>query len=199
MNTSIRRLLLLGLAAAMLSALGVLAGADDEEKVTKAKLNKPAPDFTLTDSTGQKRTLSDYKDKIIVLEWFNTECTFVRRQYSSKSMQKTLEAVKKLSKDVVWLAVNSTHNTTPLINNFWIRQYKLKHPILLDKDGKVGRMYDARTTPHMFVIDAEGVLRYHGAVDDDALGAKVPEDVTNYVLNAVRQIVNEETVDPSYI
>ena len=199
MNTTIRRLPLIVLATVVFCVCGLLAGADDGEKPARAKLNKPAPDFTLTDSTGRERTLSDYKGRIIVLEWFDTECAYVRRHYASKSMQDAQEAVKKLSRNVMWLSVNSTYNTTDQINNFWIRQYKLQHPILLDSDGEVGRLYDARTTPHMFVIDSEGVLRYQGAIDDNPLGGKNTKDVTNYVVNAVRQIVNERTVAPDQV
>jgi peroxiredoxin len=199
MNTTIRRLLMIVIATVAFCAGCLLAGADEGEKPEKARLDKPAPDFTLTDSTGKEWTLSDYRGRIVVLEWFDAECAYVRRHYASKSMQDAQEAVRELNRDVIWLAVNSTCNTTERINNFWIRQYKLKHPILLDTEGNVGRLYDARTTPHMFVIDSEGVLRYQGAIDDNPLGGKNPEDVTNYVVNAVRQLGNGEKVDPEQI
>jgi len=199
MNAAIRRLPRIALATIVLCTSGLLAGADGENKPARAKLDKPAPDFTLNDSTGKERSLSDYKGRIVVLEWFDTECAYVRRHYTSKSMQDAQEAARKLDRNVAWLAVNSTHNTTTRINNHWIRRFKLTHPVLLDTDGEVGRLYDARTTPHMFVIDAEGVLRYHGAIDDNPLGDKNRGSVTNYVVNAVRQLVNEEEVDPDQV
>lgn len=192
----------------MLCAAGALTAAGDDgdgreeprqKRPLKAKLNELAPDFTLKDTKDQEHTLSDLEGKIVVLEWFNTECGFVRRHYGSKSMQKTYEEVKKLDKTVVWLAINSTYNTTTQVNNYWIRQYKLKYPILLDTDGKVGKAFDARTTPHMFVIDAEGILRYHGAIDDNPLGGKPAKDVTNYVVQAVTQITEEQTVEPDHV
>ncbi|MHC4804478.1 MAG: redoxin domain-containing protein, partial [Planctomycetota bacterium] len=80
----------------------------------------------------------------------------------------------------------------------WIRRYELEYPILLDFDGDVGRLYDARKTPHMYVIDKEGILRYHGAIDDNKFLSKPEDQMTNYVVNAVRQIVEGETVTPEY-
>ncbi len=113
-------------------------------------------------------------------------------------MPTTYDRVKALDKGVVWLAINTTYGTTADENGLWIKRYDLKYPILLDVDGEVGRLYDARRTPHMFVIDTEGVLRYHGAINDNPLSSKSPDDATNYVVNAVQQIANGETVTPDH-
>jgi alkyl hydroperoxide reductase subunit AhpC len=85
------------------------------------------------------------------------------------------------------------------MHEHWIKRHKIKHPILLDPKGDVGRLYDARRTPHMFIIDKKGVLRYHGAIDDNRLGAKKGDDIKSYVLQAVQQILNDEVVEPNYV
>lgn len=181
---------LLGLIGA---ALGMTAGTLDEGKV---KLGEKAPNFTLTDTNGQERSLSDYKGRIVVIEWINPECPDVRHCYQSKAMQGAYKKVKQLDKGVAWLAINSTQGTTAQANNMWISKYDLKYLLLLDERGKVGRLYDARRTPHMFVIDKEGVIRYMGAIDDNRLLYKRPEEITNHVVNAVKQLVEGETVTP---
>ena len=169
----------------------------DEQKV--AKLGEPAPNFTLTDTTGRTRTLSEYAGRIVVLEWFNTQCPIVQKCYRSKSIQTANEKVRELDKSIVWLAVNSTSSTNAGQNTMWIKKFDLGYPILLDVDGTVGHQFDARRTPHMFVIDKKGILRYNGAIDNNAFGDKKLDEATNYVVNAVRQIVEGETVAPDYI
>jgi peroxiredoxin len=151
------------------------------------------------DAVGVKRSLSDYKGKLVVLEWINPQCPFVQGCYKTKAMQRAYEKVKALDKGVAWLAINTTWSTSQEENQLWIRRYELKYPILLDFDGDVGRLYDARKTPHMFVIDKEGILRYHGAIDDNKFLSKSQDKATNYVVNAVRQIVDGETVTPNYV
>ena len=182
-------------AAALVASTGVVAG----EEPTVAKLGEPVGDFTLVDAAGVKRSLSDYKGKLVILEWFNPQCPFVQGCYKTKAMQKAHEKVKALDKGVAWLAINTTWSTSQAENQLWIRRYELEYPILLDFDGDVGRLYDARKTPHMYVIDKEGILRYHGAIDDNKFLSKPQDKVTNYVVNAVRQIVDGETVTPDYV
>jgi peroxiredoxin len=187
--------------AACIAATGaaLTTSATGGEGKETARLNQPAPDFTLIDSKGQQRSLSDYQGRIVVLEWINPDCPYVANCYKSKAMQKAYARVKALSKDAVWLAVNTTNYTGPDQNNLWIDKYGLKYPILLDTEGTVGRMYDARRTPHMFVIDAEGVLRYHGAIDNDPFRNEAEDKVVNHVTAAVGQVVEGETVAPDYI
>ncbi len=198
MNRRTRLFLMIGLSAAAV-AIGASAMAFAEPEVKKAKLGKKAPEFTLLDTSGQERSLSDYKGKTVVLEWFNLGCPFVQRCYESKAMQDAYMKSKQWDKGIAWLAVNSTYTTTAEQNDAWMKSYKLKYPILLDTDGKVARLYDARRTPHMFVIDKEGILRYHGAIDDNRLASKSADEVTNFVVNAVQQLVEEETVTPDYV
>ncbi|MHC4273112.1 MAG: redoxin domain-containing protein [Planctomycetota bacterium] len=183
-------------AAASAAAIAATAPALAGEEPQKAELGKPAPDFTLVDTKSVKRTLSESKGKLVILEWTNPQCPFVVNCYRSKAMQTTYDRVKALDKGVVWLAINTTYGSSVSENELWIKRHGLKYPILLDFDGHVGRLYDARRTPQMFVIDTEGVLRYHGAIDDNPSGSKPVDEVTNYVVNAVQQIVDGETVTP---
>jgi peroxiredoxin len=186
---------------AVAAAVSVATGGPEPTApaAKRAKLGAQVPDFTLTDTEGVKRTLSEYKGKIVVLEWINPSCPFVVNCYRTGAMQKAYAQVKELDEGAVWLAINTTYNTSLQQNRRWIELHKLAYPILLDVDGDVGRAYDARRTPHMFVIDGKGVLRYHGAIDDNKFSNKQPPDVTNYVVNAVRQIVSDETVAPDYV
>ena len=184
---------LMGMMGLITAALGMTAGTLEQDK---AKLGEKAPNFTLTDTNGQERSLSDYKGRIVVIEWINPECPYVRHCYETKAMQGAYEKVKQLDKGVAWLAINTTPGTTAPANNMWISKYDVKYPLLLDKRGKVGRLYDARRTPQMFVIDKEGVIRYTGAIDDNSLLNKRPAEITNYVVNAVKQLVDGETVTP---
>ena len=156
----------------------------DEQKaqnVEKAEVGKKAPDFELTDTSGETHKLSDYRGKIVVLEWTNQGCPYVQRHYDADTMPKTYEA---LGKDkIAWLAVESTHNRKKKEGADWKKKEGFDYPLLLDKSGEVGKSYGAKTTPHMYVIDKEGVLQYAGAIDDAPRGEK--EDPTNYVEKAV--------------
>jgi peroxiredoxin len=129
-----------------------------------------APEFSLVDINGKVQKLSDYRGKYVVLEWFNAECPFVQKHYESGNMQ-ALQA-RYTQKGVVWLGINST---SPRHSNY--RDPARSHAILkdwksaptafvLDPDGKVGKQYGARTTPHMYVIDPKGTLVYVGGIDD---------------------------------
>ena len=193
----VRRLLTkMGVGTAVVVLAASATAMAGEEQV--AKIGEPAPNFTLVDSSGQKRSLSEYAGRIVVLEWFNTQCPVVQKCYRSKTIQTAHERVKELDKTAVWLAINSTFSTNAEQNAMWIKQYELEFPILLDVDGTVGHQFNAKRTPHMFVIDKKGFLRYNGAIDDNAFGSKAPDETVNYVVNAVQQIVAGETVAPDY-
>jgi peroxiredoxin len=150
------------------------------------KVGSPAPAFTLKDSTGKEHSLSDYKGKFVVLEWFNEGCPFVKKHYTSGNMQK-LQA-EYTGKDVVWLSINSSapgeqgHMTAESAPKT-ISDWKIKATtILFDHDGKVGKMYGAKTTPHMYVIDKEGKLVYQGAIDSKPTANSADIDgAENYV------------------
>jgi len=148
-----------------------------------------APNFTLTDSNGQKHSLSDYKGKFVVLEWFNPDCPFVKKHYSG-NMQ--LLQKEYTSRGVIWLSINSSApgkqgSYTPQgFNKFMTEKAASPTAVLLDTDGKVGHLYAAKTTPQMFVIDPQGVLIYQGAIDD--IPSTNVEDMTkakNYVREAL--------------
>jgi len=140
---------------------------------------KKAPSFELTSFDGKTVKLSDYRGKIVVLEWFNMECPFSLYHYKTKNTMAEL-AEKYKSKNVVWFAVNSTNHTTPEANKKFAEKYKLAFPILDDRTGKVGRAYGAKTTPHIFIINPRGRIVYEGAIDDSPLGKK-KEGIVNYV------------------
>jgi len=153
-----------------------------------ATVGQPVPDFTLTDQAGTEHTLSDYRGRIVVLEWINPDCPYVQRHYQAETM-KTL--VERFPDDrVKWLAIDSSHFVEPSDSEQWREEHGLSYPILQDPAGDVGRTYEARTTPHMFVIDPEGVLRYAGAIDDDPRGRS--DQPTNHVGNAVQSLLDGE-------
>jgi len=173
---------------------------DEKNEASKvARVGEPAPGFSLPDIEGEEHSLADYRGKIVVLEWANRRCPVWRRVYEQGQMPKTIRVVREIDEDVVWLAINSTHDTSPKENRAWAKKHDLEQPILLDPEGTVGRRYDARTTPHMFVIDAEGVLRYSGALDSDPNGLRAErgKQVTNYVVEAVRALAADGPVKPA--
>ncbi|MBJ6760495.1 thioredoxin family protein [Myxococcaceae bacterium JPH2] len=155
-----------------------------------AEVGKPAPAFTLKDESGKEHSLAEYKGKVVVLEWTNPECPFVKRHYEAKTMQDTVKGFD--SKKVVWLAVDSTSTHTPQVASEWKKKEALSYPVLLDTAGTVGKSYGAKTTPHMYVIDAQGVVRYAGAIDDDPRGKNATK--TNYVKSAVDALLGGKPV-----
>jgi peroxiredoxin len=166
---------------------------DGNEAPETATVGKPAPDFTLADETGEEHTLSDYRGETVVLEWTNPECPYVQRHYKSETMTKTLEKLGGAD-EVTWLAIDSSHFNKPEDSKAWKKKQGFDYPVLQDPEGKVGQTYGAKTTPHMYVIDDEGVLRYKGAIDDSPNGEK--DDPTNYALQAVQALHNDAKVEP---
>ncbi len=161
----------------------------------RAQIGEAAPTFALEDSTSKRHALADYKGKIVVLQWINPDCPVCTRVSSTGLVTAMKSQLAQISDNVVHLDINSTHYMEPSVGAEYLKKYKIDVPALIDRDGKVGRLYGAQTTPHMFVIDTRGVLRYQGAIDDDPYGSK-GGDATNYVVQAVRQIVANETVSP---
>ena len=143
-----------------------------------------APDFTLDDTAGNEVGLADLKGKVVVLEWTNPDCPFVKRHYQEGTM-KTLASAYSESMGVVWLTINSTNYMDAAANAGFVKAQGITWPVLVDQDGAVGHAYGAVTTPHMFIIDAEGVVVYEGAIDDDPRGNKQAGARTNYVSNAL--------------
>ena len=139
--------------------------------------------------------MSDYAGKIVVLQWINPDCPICVRVSKSGRVAAMRSDLGNVDNDIVHLTVNSTHYMEPEKGAVYLEQHAIDAPVLIDKDGTVGKLYGAKTTPHMFVIDTEGVLRYQGAIDDDQSGKK-GGDATNYVVLAVQQIAEGETVSP---
>jgi peroxiredoxin len=177
---------LAALVFALMLGVGTHAAAADT-----AQVGKQAPAFTLKDESGKEHSLAQYKGKIVVLEWTNPECPFVKRHYSADTMQKTLGTLD--ASKVVWLAVDSTAHNTPDKSASWKKTEGFAYPILQDASGTTGRAYGAKTTPHMYVIDEQGVVRYAGAIDDDPRGNK-KEGTTNHVKTAVDALLGGKPV-----
>jgi peroxiredoxin len=172
---------------------GVLVAADSPAVGTNA------PDFSLTDSKGKTQSVSQYKGKYVVLEWFNPECPFVKKHYGSGNMQKLQEEFT--SKGVVWLSIDSSapglegHLTADQANAKMTEWKTKQTAFVLDPDGKAGQAYGAKNTPHMFVINPEGKIVYEGAIDSKA--SANPSDIagaTNYVKVALEESLAGKTV-----
>jgi peroxiredoxin len=135
-----------------------------------AKVSAPAPDFTATDSHGQSHSLVQYRGKYVVLEWHNQGCPFTRKHYESGNMQSLQK--EWTQKGIVWFTVISSapgkegYVTAEQENDYLAKMHAVPTAALLDPDGKLGRLYSARTTPDMFIIDPQGKLIYAGAIDN---------------------------------
>jgi peroxiredoxin len=169
-------------------------------------IGEKAPDFTAADSNGKSHTLASYKGKIVVLEWLNHQCPFVKKHYGSGHMQELQKTYT--GKGIIWLSVISSapgkqgYSTPEQANSVTKEKGAAPTAVLLDPQGTVGKLYGAKTTPHMFIINADGVLVYNGAIDDtpstdlgDIATAK------NYVQSALDELlagkpVSEATSQP---
>ena len=151
--------------------------------------------FILEDQNGNKINLSDYNDKIVVLEWTNPDCPFVVRHYKEKTMVELADNYK--DKEVVWLAVNSTHYMDSSDNKEWADKHNITFPILNDSSGEVGKNYGAKTTPHMYIINKSEGLVYEGGIDDDPHGSNSPDQRTNYVDLALLNLSSGQAVEIS--
>jgi peroxiredoxin len=166
----------------------------------KPEIGKPAPDFAVTDSTGQTRKLSDFKGKTVVLEWTNHDCPYVVKHYGAGNMQALQKEAGK--QGVVWLSViSSAKGEQGFVSGSQAEALTKDRgasptAVLLDEDGKMGRAYDARTTPHMFVIDKNGNLAYMGGIDDKATTSS--SDIAgaqNYVQAALKNVSAGQKVE----
>jgi peroxiredoxin len=158
-----------------------------------------APDFSLPDAKGKPHSLSDYKGKYVVLEWFNPECPFVKKHYGGGNMQKLQE--QYTGKGVVWLTIDSNApgtegNLSPDQAEKVANAWKTKQTaLLLDPEGKAGRAYGAKNTPNMVIINPEGKIVYEGAIDSKA--TPNPGDIpssTNYVKVALDESLSGKPV-----
>ena len=159
-----------------------------------AAIGQPAPAFSALDTTGKTVSLADYKGKTVVLEWLNPGCPYVRKHYGAANMQATQKSA--VDKGVVWLAINSTAPDAtdylkPAALGDWMKNQKAAATAtLMDENGKVGRAYGARVTPHMYVIDAKGTLVYAGAIDNKptSRASDIP-GATNHVNAALAEVL----------
>lgn len=154
-----------------------------------------AMQFTLTNYDGRDVSLADFEGKIVVLEWFNYDCPFVKYHYETASTMVDL-AKKYADKDVVWLAINSTNYATVGTNKAFAEKHSIPYAILDDHKGNVGHAYGAQRTPELFVIDQKGQIAYHGAIDNAPLG-KLSEGQTekiNYVDKALSELLADKGV-----
>ncbi|MEY2510479.1 MAG: hypothetical protein QOE26_1242 [Verrucomicrobiota bacterium] len=183
----------------LLTTLLTLAASTAIFAADSPAVGTTAPDFSLTDSKGKTQTVSQYKGKYVVLEWFNPDCPFVKKHYGSGNMQKLQEELT--AKGVVWLSIDSSApglegNLSAEQAEKKIAEWKTKQTALvLDPDGKAGRSYGAKNTPHMFVINPEGKIIYEGAIDSKA--TPNPSDIassTNYVKVALEESLAGKTV-----
>jgi peroxiredoxin len=163
------------------------------ETAEGANLGPAPPDFDLPDLDGKRIRLSELRGKTIVLEWFNPECPFVKASHTKGSLVDT--AKRQSATGVIWLAINSNapgkQGAGVEKNRTGKETFGLSHPILLDENGQVGQRYGAKRTPHMYVIDAKGILVYKGAIDNSPDGeGESPKDgkLVNYVDAALADI-----------
>ena len=156
------------LANAVIAGAFIVGGAS--AALAQIQPGKPAPEFTLQDSAGKTVKLADFKGKTVVLEWTNQDCPYVRKHCGGGNMQQLQKDAA--AKDVVWLTISSSapgqqgHVNGLEADELTKSRKAAPAAFLFDPDGKVGHAYDARTTPHMYVIDKAGVLAYMGAIDD---------------------------------
>jgi peroxiredoxin len=168
-----------------------------------AEIGKPAPAFTMKDTDGKTHSLSDFKGKIVVLEWFCPTCPYSggngrRSIHNNGSVKELAKGLKGVDSEVVYLLVDSSTAKMRMSAEELSKKdaevkkaIGIESPILIDGDTSVAKAYGAKSTPHMFVIDADGVLRYHGAFSD--------QKKTNYVLDAVKSIKAGTTVEPTHV
>jgi len=175
----------------------------DEQAPEKATLDKKAPDFTLKNADGKEVKLSDFKGKIVVLEWINLDCPWCKAHYENSDDLVKLQAEYR-KEEIAWLTICSS--ATGKQGNFEgetltkrIEKAGLDSAsYLIDADGAVGKKYEARTTPHTYVIDKEGKLKYRGALDNlrERRKDKALEEV-NYVKLAVAALKDDKKVETS--
>jgi peroxiredoxin len=181
-----------------LSAASALPALAPRIAHAAASVGQPAPDFTLSDTAGKPVKLSQFKGKLVVLEWNNPGCPFVRKHY-----QGNMQALQKdfTNQGVVWLAINSTeeasgdHLSPAQLARWMTEKGASPSATLMDEDGNVGKAYGARVTPHMFIVNTQGLLAYAGAIDSipTARVADI-EKATNHVRQGLTELLAGQPV-----
>jgi peroxiredoxin len=185
------KLLTTTLVAAVLAVPAFATGPD---------LGKPAPDFAAADTNGKPVKLADFKGKLVILEWSNHQCPYVRKHYGAGNMQKTQEAARALG--VTWITIISSapgeqgHVNAAEANKLTAERNAKPHHVVLDPKGQIGRQYAARVTPHMYIVGADGKLLYKGAIDSirSSRQSDIP-NAKNYVTAALGEINAGKPID----
>ena len=179
-------------AFAAFAAFTVIAACAESDGAAQV-VGKPAPNFKLADANGKPVSLSDFRGRTVVLEWNNPGCPFVKKHYGSGNMQRTQATAAK--DGVVWLTINSGapgkqgHMNGAEAKAFLAQSGARPAAYLLDPSGVAGKAYDARTTPHMYVVNKAGTLVYAGGIDDKPTAD--PADIKgarNHVLAALSEL-----------
>ncbi len=165
-----------------------------------AELGETAPDFELADLAGRVHSLSRYRGKIVVLEWFDPQCPFVAYAYDEGPLAEM--KTRQVASGIVWLTIQSTSPQRAEVASDMDREFAqsrhLRGPILLDRGGEVGRRFGARTTPHLFVVNDRGVLVYSGALDNAPMGrVERAATKTNFVEAALADLRSGHAVTTS--
>jgi len=186
------------LSVLLIASLALLNMTTETDR-TGAVVGESAPDFSVVDAYGNTHSLSDFEGQYVILEWLNHDCPFVRKHYDGGNMQKLQE--KYTEQGAVWLSViSSAPGTQGYLEPEGAQEItKVKNAsptaVLLDVDGTMGRAYDARVTPHMYIINPDGVLEYNGAIDDRPTArARDLEGARNYLSEAMDALMNGEEV-----
>jgi len=161
------------------------------------RIGEPAPGFTGIDTRGNSHALSDYRGKPVILEWTNHDCPYVRKHYNSGNMQQQQRAAT--DQGAVWLSIISSapgkqgHVTPAQADTLTVERNAAPSAVILDENGEIGRLYGAKTTPHMYIIDADGKLAYMGGID--SIASSNPADIEKaiqYVPAALARVMNGE-------
>jgi peroxiredoxin len=188
-----------GLGALAAAGAGVLLAPRAARAAAQAKVGAAAPAFSLPATSGSAQSLGDLKGKIVVLEWTNHECPYVRKHYESGNMQALQR--EATGQGVVWLSIISSapgtqgYVTPPQADELTSSRKAAPSAVLLDPAGNVGKTYGATNTPHMYVIDKTGTLAYAGAIDDRPTSRRADvQGAHNYVRAALASVAAGEPV-----
>ncbi len=185
-------------ATAPLFATLLLAALAAVPAFAAGAVGETAPNFKLQGVDGKTYSLDAFKGKTVVLEWVNPNCPFSDRH----AKERTMSELAKQHGEVVWLGINSTNPEhgdflKPAAHNAWMKKNGLNYPVLYDLKGEVGHAYGAKTTPHMYIIDAKGKIAYNGAIDDDPRGGKDKAQRVNYVGGGLNLEKAGQSPDPA--
>jgi peroxiredoxin len=183
---------------ALVLAAGLVSGG---LAAAKPQIGQPAPDFTVTDWDGNQHSLSDFRGKTVILEWTNHECPFVVKHYTGNMQDQQRAAAKD---GIVWLTINSSNvgkqgHVSPEQAKAIMREHDAAQTAyVFDTDGTVGRAFGALVTPHMYIIDGDGVLRYNGAID--SIPSSNPADIpraTQFVVEGLAKLASGQDPNPA--